>query len=413
MKRQAKWLAPLGILALGAAVVALLVIGRPEVARQRPPESAPLVNVVEVTPQSARLSVRTHGTVVPRTESDLVPQVSGEVVWVSPSLASGGFFAKGAALVRIDRADASVELSAARAAVARAESEAATAATELARQRRLFEEGVASQARIDDAENRAQVTGAQLQEARARLQRAERDLSRTVLRAPYEGRVRSESVDVGQFVSRGQPIARIYAVDRAEVRLPVPDRELQFLDGFALGSGGVDPERAPEVVLRAEFAGEPRSWRGRIVRTEGEIDARSRMVNLVAGVDDPYGLHDGGSERGVPLAVGLFVEAEILGRELEGVFALPRAALRPSLPGEPERVLVVDDESKLRLREVEVLRRERERVLIGAGLAAGERVAVTPIQAVVDGMRVRVAGSRASEGAAGEPARTARAGAES
>jgi RND family efflux transporter MFP subunit len=220
--------------------------------------------------------------------------------------------------------------------------------------------------------------------------------------------VRSERVDVGQFVSRGQSIATLYAVDFAEVRLPVPDRELQFLAVDLDRRNGAGAEDGPEVRLHAEFAGRDRTWSGRIVRTEGEIDPKSRMVHLVARVEDPYGVHT--EEQRSPLAVGLFVEAEILGREVEGVFVVPRAALRPASREAPDRVLVVDAESRLRVRPVEVLRTEREQVLIGAGLAPGERIALTPLQAVVDGMAVRVAGAGGEEEAPEAPAETASAG---
>ncbi len=388
MKLGPKHWLPLAILLAGGLGLALLVLTRPQV-EARPSEVAvPLVRAVVVAPGDVRFVVHAQGTVVPRTESDLVPQVSGEVVWVSASLASGGFFEAGDPLVRIDRADYELAFESSRAAVARATSERSRARKERERQRRLAESSVASQARIDDAENAFRVAAAQLREAQAALERAGRDLARTELTAPYAGRVRQESVDAGQFVSRGAPIAKLYAVDYAEVRLPIPDRELAYLDlpltyrGASAETGG-DVPVGPEVLLRAEFAGRVHTWRGRIVRTEGEIDPKSRMVTAVARVEDPYGA-DAASGR-PPLAVGLFVQAEIVGHRVEDVFALPRTALR-----EGGRVLVVDAEDRLRFRKVEVLRAERERVVIGAGLAPGERVCVSPLGAVVDGMQVRV-----------------------
>jgi RND family efflux transporter MFP subunit len=392
MKRRARLLAPIAILAAGFVAVGLLRAFRPTVEARPPEPVVPLVRVVEVQPSDVAVHVRTQGTVVPRTESDLVPQVAGEVVWISPDLASGGFFEKGDPLVRIDPGDYRVELRSAQAAVARAESEFQRAETELERQRRLKERGVTAQARIDDAENAWAVAEALLREARARLARASRDLERTELRAPFRGRVRTKDVDVGQFVSRGAPIAVLYAVDYAEVRLPLPDRELRWLD-LPLGWTDGD-EGGPPVTLRAEFAGRPREWRGRVVRSEGEIDARSRMVHVVARVEDPYG-HDAPHDDHVPLAVGLFVEAEITGRTLPGAFVVPRAALQ-STESTGDVVHVVDDEGRLHVRPVEVLRTEREEVVIGAGLAAGERVSISRLPAVVDGMAVRVPEERSS-----------------
>jgi RND family efflux transporter MFP subunit len=399
MKSRARILVPLVILVLGFAAMRVLVAFRPSAEPQTPQAVAPLVRVVVARPSDVEVRVRTQGTVVPRTESDLIPQVAGEVVWVSPSLVSGGFFEKGEALVRLDRGDYAVELRSAEASVARAESEFQRAATELERQRRLKERGVTSQTRIDDAENAYAVAEATLREARARRERARRDLSRTELRAPFQGRVRAEDVDAGQFVNRGTPIATLYAVDVAEVRMPLPDRELRWLD---LPLGYAAPvEDGPEVILRAEFAGEPQEWRGRVVRTEGEIDARSRMIHVVAQVDDPYG-HDDPEARRVPLAVGLFVEGEIEGRTLHGAFELPRAALHADRAGEGDRVHVVDAEGRLRVRPVEVLHIERETVVIGEGLAPGDRVSISALEAVVDGMPVRIADDARPDGAAPE-----------
>ncbi len=417
MRRRASvdrkvWL-PFAILGAGALGVAALVVTRPRVEPAPRSVEAPLVRTVRVEPRPVQFTVRAHGTVAPRTESELVPQVSGEVVWVSPALVSGGFFEADQPLLRADRRDYEADLESARAGAARAKSEHHRASKERERQRRLADRSVASEARIDDAENAYGAAAAALREAEARLDRAERDLERTELRAPYAGRVRSERVDVGQFVTRGVAIATLYAVDYAEVRLPIPDRELAYVD-LPLGYRPEGPQAGSEagtetaarddgslVRLRAEFAGREHVWTGRIVRTEGEIDSKSRMVHAVARVEDPYA-REAGSER-PPLAVGLFVEAEILGRSVDAAVLLPRAALRrdEAGPGEPAReghfVLVVSDESRLEFRPVEVLRSERERAVIGAGLAAGERVCVSPLRAPVDGMAVRVAGEATPE----------------
>lgn len=392
MKTSAKVWLPIAFLAVGAAGAALVWATRPEATPRPAAVAAPLVRTVRVAPEAVQYAVRANGTVMPRTQSDLIPQVEGEVVWVSPSLVSGGFFEAGEALLKIDPRDYEAALESARAAVARAQSEFSRAKTERGRQQELAQRGVASQAQIDDANNAYRVARAQLREARANLERAERELERTSIRAPYEGRVRSEEVDVGQFVNRGGSIAKLYAVDFAEVRLPIPDRELAYLDVRlgsptppAVGPAGAAPaiDPGPEVLLHAEFAGRERVWRGRLVRTEGEIDPRTRVVHVVARVEHPYA-------EDPPLAVGLFVSAEILGRRVEDAFVVPRSALREGPDG--DEVLVVDDESRIRFHPVEVLRERRGEVVIGAGLEAGDRVLVSPLGTAVDGMSVRVVG---------------------
>ena len=201
-------------------------------------------------------------------------------------------------------------------------------------------------------------------------------------------------------MSRGVSIGKLYATDYAEVRLPLPDRDLRYLDiPFDLSgepmtsdSDRIEASVGPEVRLRAEFAGEPRTWIGQIVRTEGEIDAKSRMVHLVARVEDPYG--QTGARGSAPLAVGLFVEAEIQGRRVEGVFVLPRTALRTD--SGDDFVYVVDAGDRLRFKAVEVLRAERDDVVIGGGREPGDRVCISPMAAPVNGMAVRVV--RVAEG---------------
>jgi RND family efflux transporter MFP subunit len=376
------WLAG-GIAGLGLAGGLALAQGKSPPVAQPPETLAPLVRVVSVSRERVRLTVRAHGTVTPRTESDLVPEVAGRVVAISPALAAGGFFERDEVLLEIDPRDYASALARGEARVRRARSELALARANLERLRALNDGGVASAAALDEAENAARVARAARDEAIVALEDARRGLERTQLRAPFAGRVREKRVDVGQYVSPGHPVARLYAVDYAEVRLPIPDGELAHL-GLPLDSRteGALPE--PSVVLRAHFAGAEREWRGRIVRTEGEIDPRSRMLHVVARVDDPYGI--GAEAPGAPLPVGLFVDAEIQGRTLADVFVLPRAALR-----EGDRVFAIDAEERLRSRAVEVLRTEGDRVVARGELEEGTRICISDLRTATEGMRVRAA----------------------
>ncbi|MEM7220594.1 MAG: efflux RND transporter periplasmic adaptor subunit [Pseudomonadota bacterium] len=372
---------PLLIVFAGFGLAALLIATGPSLEPQPAESLAPLVRVVQVSPRAERLLARTHGTVVPRTESELIPEVDGRVIEVSPKLVSGGFFDAGETLLRIEPVDYEVALETARAGLARASSDLSNARKTLARQLNLQNRGATSEAQRDDAANRVRIAEAAKREATARLARATRDLERTRITAPYDGRVRSERVDVGQFVRRGTAVGTVYAVDYAEVRLPIQDEELAFLD---LPLTETDPaaagERRAEVVLRARFAGAEHEWLGEVVRTEGEIDPSTRMVQVVARVAAPYVT---AGER-PPLAVGLFVDAQISGALVPDLVRLPRSALRDA-----SRVFVVDADSRLWFRDVSVLRRERDEVLIAAGLRAGEWVCVSSVPGASDGMRVR------------------------
>lgn len=391
MKFSPKKTLPVVVLAVALAGSIALVAARPTVATRAPTRPVPLVEAITVQPTRVQLSVLAQGTVKPRTESELVAEVAGRIIHVSSSLASGGFFEQGEVLVRIDPGDYEVAVERGRATLARSQSELELAQSSLKRSESLAKQGVSSTAALDSARARAAVATANERDARAALNQARRDLERTRVVAPFAGRAREKRVDVGQFVSRGAPVGRVYAVDYAEVRLPIPDGEAAFVDlpiGYRDHSDADDegePQEGPKVELRAQFAGREYSWTGNIVRTEGELDPRTRMIHAVARVENPYGRSDDSNRP--PLAVGLFVEAEIEGREVNDVFVIPRSALRGR-----NQVLVIDDGLQLRVREVEVLRTDRENVFISSGLAAGERICTSPVSYGADGMRVHVGG---------------------
>jgi RND family efflux transporter MFP subunit len=383
-----------GVLAVGLLLAGLLVATPKRAERGTPEPLLPVVETLRVELRDVALHVRTHGTVVPRTESDLVPEVSGRVVWVSPALAAGGAFEAEEVLLRIDAADYEIALKQAKANVAQARSEARRASAELERVRRLASSHAASASQLEDAENAGRIARAALLRAEAALERAQLDLGRTELRAPYRGRVRSEQVDVGQFAARGQPVGRIYAIDFAEVRLPIRDEEIRRLPaGLLRGAQGA----APRVTLTADFAGARHRWEGLVMRVEGEIDPRTRMIYAVARVDDPYGAAPAAAaELGAddsaprpPLAPGLFVEAEIAGRRVRGAAVIPRAALH-----EGNRVWVVDAEGQLQGRALEIAQTERTQVVATGGLRSGERVCITPIAGASEGMRVNAREAR-------------------
>ena len=372
-------LLPIAILAVGFVLAGGIIATGPELQQQPPPDNAPLVRTWVAAPETVQMASRAHGTVLPRTESDLIPEVSGRVTEISEAMVSGGFFSEGDVLFEIEKLDYELAREQARAALASATSELSIARRAHARQIDLAKKQSTSESLRDDALNRLRIAEASIREARARLARAERDLDRTTVRAPYDGRVRTERVDVGQFVNRGTSVAMLYATDYAEVRLPVHDEELAFLD-LQLDGLDMDMSSQPLVMLSSEFAGKTHSWEGRIVRTEGEIDPQTRMITLVAQVDAPYE-----NDRGQPpLAVGLFVEAEIMGREAHNVFVIPRTALQAN-----DQVYVVSGDRTIEFRDVEILRIVEESVYVTGGFDAGELVCLSTISNAIEGMSVR------------------------
>ena len=286
----------------------------------------PGVRATVVTLETVRISIAGQGTVRPRTETKLVPEIAGRVTWVAPSFVTGGFFEEGDVLLRLDRFDyeqaivsARSQLAQARLRLAQEEAEAEVAQREWdALGRGDPRELTLRKPQLEDA--RASVDAAD-----ANVERAARDLERADVIAPYAGRVRTKNVDVGQFVTVGTPIASVYSVDVAEVVLALPDEELAYLD-LSLAYRGAANVRSPRVVLRTTFAGARYEWGGRVVRTESEIDPVSRMVQVIAEVQDPYAA--GPDPRRPPLAVGMYVEAEIEGRafdDMQSFHGLPCA----------------------------------------------------------------------------------------
>ena len=395
LTRMLKALLPLVVLGVALAAAFVMWANRPPVETLTPVVTPPAVRVQTVAFESVDLTVSSQGTVQPRTASQLVPEIAGTVLDVSPAFAVGGFFEEGDVLLQIDPYDYQQALIAARSQLAQAQLRLAQAEAEAEVARREWEEIGQGDAnpltlrlpQVEDA--RAAVASAE-----AAIDRATRDLERAEVRAPYAGRVQTKEVDFGQFVNRGTAVGRIYAVDSAEVRLPLPDEELAYVD-VPMSYRGAQQQAGPAVTLSADFAGRRFSWRGRIVRTEGEIDPVSRMVHVVAEVADPYA--PGPDPTRPPLAVGMFVEAEITGRRVDDVVVLPWAALNGR-----DQVLIVDDDGRLRFRQVDILRSTSEHVLVQGGLAPGERVSISALDAVIEGMAVQVAGA--------EPATMARAG---
>lgn len=380
MKNKLRILLPLLVVAGGVALAAVIVRARPPVERQAGAVPPPLVRAVVVELEDVPLDVYSQGTVRPLTESTLVAQVAGQVTRVGPSFADGAFFRRGELLLTIDPRDYESRVAQAEAEVARAKVaiERERAEAELARQE-WQELGRGEASALTTREPQLAEARAALQAAEATLELARLNLSRTEIRAPFDGRVQAKRVDVGQFVGPGTPVAAVFSTDSAEIRLPVAEHDLGFLQ-VDLG-GFVPPGAGPEVRLRGAVGGRQGAWSGRIVRTGSRFDERTRMLELFARVEDPFGRAAAGS---TPLPMGLFVEATIAGKTASDVVVLPRSAVRDS-----DRVLVVEND-RLRFRDVEILRLRGGEAIVSGGLEPGEQVCISALETVVEGMSVRV-----------------------
>ncbi len=323
--------------------------------------------------EDVQLKVSTQGEARPQIEIDLVPQVGGKVVYVSPNFIEGGIFRKGETLLRIEDADFKVAVIRAQAGVAQAQQVLVReqAEGEIARQD-YAELGRGEPSPLALREPQQAQARASLQAAQAELDSAKLNLSRTEVRAPFAGRVRSKTSDIGQFVTPGSRLARIFSTNIVEVRLPLSDDQLSKLD-LPLAYFAKDRASAPRVDLSALVAGKVRYWDGHIMRTDSAYDTATRALFAIVEVVDPYG--KGASEDGVPLAPGLFVDADINGKTYENVITFPRDGLRPQ-----DEVYVVDDKGKAEIRQVSVLDSTAERAVLTGGVSAGELVVLSPME---------------------------------
>lgn len=367
---QSRWKRTLLILAILAggilASVAMSALREPP-AKKESETVDMLVEIQVLEAMDAKFSIQSQGTVRPRTETILSAEVSGTIVEISPKWMAGGVFEEGEVLMRVDPTNYTVAVDQAKA---------------LVRQRQIEYDGaekLLSQGYRAESEHAS--AAAALASADAELVRANRNLERTYVRLPYAGMVRSKEADLGQFVNPGTRVGVVFATDFAEVRLPLTDQDLDFLDlpgAVDIRDTGVGD--GPEVELKTVSRGKSTSWIARIVRTEGVVDEKSRVTHAVAMIADPYQLL--GDDKVLPM--GTFVSATIVGTRRDGVYRVPRSALKGAT-----ELLFVDDEDSIQIRTVNIVRSDADYAYIEGGIEDGERIILTAVESPVNGMRVR------------------------
>ena len=352
---------------------------------RKPPEQVPveipafLVDAKEVTAEPVNFVVKSQGNVVPQNKTSLSAQVSGQVISLSKVFVAGGTFRKGDVLATLEQDDYRTDLKLAEAELAQAQ---AALQEEIARGKVAEQEwrSVSSVAPPELGLRKPQLAKEQanVKAAEAKLERAKRNLARTQITAPYNGIVVERNIDLGQFVAMGSVLGTIYSTDTAEVRLPITDSDLMFIN-----IAGQSSEGAP-VSLTATVGGVKRVWEGQLVRSEGILDTGSRVVYAIVEVQDPYNLQ---SSHKSPLRFGQFVEAEITSRQNEKLVVLPRSILRLD-----NTVLTVNDNREIEIKPVEVARTTAQDVFIRSGIAEGSLVVTSAVPNPYDGMKVRLPG---------------------
>ncbi len=393
MGRNSKLLLPAIIILAGIVIAWLLLLASPKAQREATISQPPLVKFIEVQPQDVRIPVFTQGTVKPRTSINLSAEVTGRIVDVSSTFSNGSFFKKDDVLLRINPSDYQLAITKAEALVASAKQQLARAEAEY--KQKVAEYKGVSRGKVSDYALRKpqyEEAKAKLKSARADLGLAKVQLERCNIKAPFDGRVVSKKADVGQYVMPGMVMAEVYSTDVAEVRLPLSQRQINLLD-MPSNINSQKSDDLAKVTLSGKAAGQIQSWSSELVRTEAVIDERNRLQYVVAQVKDPYRLHKDTDDRPI-LNTGLFVEAKIEGRLLKNVYVFPRLAIHNN-----NTVWLLEKNKRLKIRRVNLIHRGEEKAYVeqtliqaGAepmGISPGDRVIVSPLDAVVDGMQLR------------------------
>lgn len=389
LRRTIAIVAPLAVIAAGIGGMSALnaTKEKPEVKAEAP--RAPAVFVETARLETTQLTANVQGEIRARTQAQIAAEVGGAIIWVSPDFAAGGIVKRGQPIARIDDRDYQL-------GIIRAEAEIARAQQVLVR-----EDALARVARLDFeragqkpptalalrepqlAEARAMVAAAE-----AGLEEAKLRLSRTTVRAPFDGRVTERNVDLGQYVGVGSTIGRAYASDVVEARLPLSDGALAQV---GLSVGYIAPTgQGPEIRLFQAQNGELREWRGRIVRVDAQIDPQTRTVMAIGEVANPLG-----KGQAAPLAPGMFVNAEIMGRAAGDFVAFPRSALRGD-----GTVLVVGEGNLIAVRQPQLAGGRGEVLYAASGLADGERVVVSALPGGYQGQQVEIVSTNQKSGEA-------------
>jgi RND family efflux transporter MFP subunit len=370
--------APLAIVFAGVGAFVLLDIAKPEPEKKTEPPRPLSVYVEPAEKSTVALTVSTGGEVRSRTDVNIVAQIAGRVVSVSPEFTEGGQIEPGATIVQIEDRDYQLALS---------QAEATVAAAEVGVQEALAQADVARK-QLQGAKNpsalalrKPQVAQAQasLKAAEANLERARLDLARTRITLPFSGRISEKMVDVGQYVAPGTMIGQAFATDVVQIRLPLNDSQLASL-GLPIGYVA-EPGAGMPVELNAVVAGKQQTWQGQLVRLDASIDRETRTLFGLVEVHDPYTTNV--SQHQMPLAVGLYVKADIFGRQLENATVIPREALRAG-----DNVFVLNSEDRLEIRNVSVVHSTNDEAVIGSGVNPSDRVIVSSIRNPIPGMNL-------------------------
>ncbi len=375
---------PVLVIVIAMGLTFVLVKSRQVPTPHETPHLGPLVEVAELVKTSRQVVVSSTGTVQARFEVTITPQVKGRVSELSPRMVAGGIFRQGELLFAIEEVDYQLAIDLSRANLAQAE-------YELLRNENLAEVARNEWQTLNPGsgaepnplvvyEPQLKSARAQRDAAQANVKQAELNLQRTRVFAPFNCYVRSEQLGIGQFLNAGSPVATVAGTDQVEIVVPLPLNELAWLQ---VPRNGV-PQKGSLAKIELQSGGQTFYWQGLITRALGEIDPRNRMARVVVTVAEPVSPERKGTSLLNELLPGMFVAVHLQGEDLSDVIAVPRGAMHDN-----ETVWIVDDENRLHIREVDIVRRERDEVLVRSGLDSGEKIVLTSLTGAAEGMLLR------------------------
>ena len=375
-----KKLKPLFIL-LGAFALSYLLwfLGQvqPDPVEELPP---PDVIIEILTPKDFQVQISSNGTTTPFTQTVLTAEVGGEVIYRSKKFAEGASVIEGEILAKIDDTDLQLQYKNALLQLANAEVQYSLQLAEAEVAKEAWDkigDGVASDLTLKKPQLKQ--AEAFLEVAKAQVSSAAKKLNKTEIIAPYAGRIQNVNIDLGTTIIPGQPVGAMYTSSEIEITLAVKDNDLQFLS-IPMDGRKLNPSEQASVVIESFYKGKTQSWKGKLERVDGVIDPVTRMINLIAVFKNDFIESDKPN-----LPIGLFVEAKIDGITLKNIFEIPINSI-----SEDNEVYIVNKDNQLELRELTILKKYSEFVIIKDGLKAGERIVTSKLSTASNGIKVNL-----------------------
>ena len=382
LKKSISKFYPLIIIILGVIISGLMITLRPVTSPDEVKFFHPFVKANNIPSESINIVIQSQGSIIPYTESQIFPEIIGPVIYVSSNLYEGSSFKKGDILAKIDSKDYELDIKSAESILAAAKTKLSFEKAESASAKEEWSKiGKGKPSDLTLRIPQLQQAELEVEAAEANLERLRRNLDKTIIRAPYDGLVRKKNIDIGTVVSPGFLLASIYSTDYVEVKLPIPDEELEFLD-IPLDGSEISFDNQSTVILNGSFGGNNISWNGTIVRMEAEIDPKSRMAVLIGRVSSPYDI----SKNKIPLRVGQFVEAQIIGKKFNQVFKLNRELIRDN-----NQIIIINTaDTTLSFATVDIIRYVDDMAFINGGIDDKSLVCLTNLDVMYPGMKVQL-----------------------